>query len=95
MEAGLDAFAESLGPIQLDSLPLTRMPEIWGLGHQMGSQAYANALELSLPSPSSALVGLNCVESNSPFSDHIQLLKKLLKTKLKQPHRMDRAFCQT
>ncbi|KAK7210897.1 hypothetical protein V2G26_018075 [Clonostachys chloroleuca] len=94
-EAGLDGFTESLGPMQLDSLPLTRMPEFWGLSHQVGPQAYANALELSLPSPSSALVGLNCVESNSPFSDHIQLLKKLLKTKLKQPHRMDRAFCQT
>ncbi|VUC38176.1 unnamed protein product [Clonostachys rosea] len=95
IETGLDGFAESLGPIQIDSLPLTRMPEFWGLSHQMGPQAYANALELSLPSPSNALVGLNWVESNSPFSDHIQLLKKLLKTKLKQPQRMDRAFCQT
>ncbi|KAJ3528433.1 hypothetical protein NM208_g10200 [Fusarium decemcellulare] len=73
-------------------LQLHRMPNIWSFNYQMGNQSYADAIDACLPSRSTS--GLRWVESNSPISDHIQILKKLLLTKLKQPTILDSRSCQ-
>ncbi|KAE8136790.1 hypothetical protein BDV38DRAFT_271883 [Aspergillus pseudotamarii] len=56
------------------------LPNIWSFEYQMGLQPYANAFSCS--QQFSVTLGKDWIESNSPFSDHIQVLQQLLKSKL-------------
>lgn len=57
-----------------------QLPNIWSFEYQMGLQPYVNALTSS--QQFSVTLGKDWTESNSPFSDHIQVLQKLLKNRL-------------
>ncbi|RSL70000.1 hypothetical protein CEP54_002069 [Fusarium duplospermum] len=87
---------DSMVPIDpnLSKSPLQpqRMPNIWNFNYQMGSQSYVDAIEYCASSRPTS--GLRWVDSNSPISDHIQILKRLLLTKLK-PTILDNRSCQT
>ena len=86
----------SVGPIDPNlsksPLQLQRIPNIWNFNYQMGSQSYIDAIESCASSRPTS--GLRWVDSNSPISDHIQILKRLLLTKLK-PTILDNRSCQT
>ncbi|KAJ4162330.1 hypothetical protein NW754_013763 [Fusarium falciforme] len=86
----------SVGPIDPNlsksPLQLQRIPNIWNFNYQMGNQAYIDAIESCASSRPTS--GLRWVDSNSPISDHIQILKRLLLTKLK-PTILDNRSCQT
>ncbi|KAL5603975.1 hypothetical protein FOVSG1_006725 [Fusarium oxysporum f. sp. vasinfectum] len=64
-------------------LQTQRMPDIWTFRYQMGTQSYANTIAVGQRSTS--ISGLEWTQSNSPFSDHIQVLRQLLRGKLNQP----------
>lgn len=57
-----------------------QIPNIWNFEYQMGMQPYLDAI--SATEESGIMLGKEWTLSNSPFSDHIQLLQRLLKTKL-------------
>jgi hypothetical protein len=59
-----------------------QLPSIWSFEYQMGPEPYANAL--SGTEDSCIARGLNWIETNSPFSDHIQTLQRLLKGKVER-----------
>jgi hypothetical protein len=60
--------------------PAQQMPSIWGFEYQMGVEPYADAL--ARREHSSIMRGRRWIETNSPFSDHIQVLQRLLKSKI-------------
>ncbi|KAF5007185.1 hypothetical protein FDECE_6495 [Fusarium decemcellulare] len=57
-----------------------QIPNIWSYEYQMGMQPYLTAM--SATEESSMMLGKDYAFTNSPFSDHIQLLQRLLKHKL-------------
>ncbi|KAH7010484.1 hypothetical protein EDB80DRAFT_714937 [Ilyonectria destructans] len=57
-----------------------QIPKIWDFGYQMGPQSYMNAISSS--EKSMAILGKRWAPSNSPFSDHINVLQLFLKDKL-------------
>ncbi|KAM5342105.1 hypothetical protein ACJ41O_015136 [Fusarium nematophilum] len=57
-----------------------QIPNIWSFEYQMGMQPYLSAINAT--EESSMMLGKDWAFSNSPFSDHIQLLQRLLKSKL-------------
>lgn len=57
-----------------------QIPNIWSFEYQMGVQPYLSAIDAT--ERSSLTLGKEWTLSNSPFSDHIQLLQRLLKSKL-------------
>ena len=65
--------------LQIGSLP-QQIPSIWTFEYQMGPQPYIDAFAAS--QHSSVMLGQDWTHSNSPFSDHIQVLQHLLKNKL-------------
>lgn len=87
---------DSVGPIDPNlskpPLQLQRIPNIWNFNYQMGSQSYIDAIESCASSRPTS--GLRWIDSNSPISVHIQILKRLLLTKLK-PTILDNRSCQT
>jgi hypothetical protein len=62
------------------SCPAQQIPSIWGFEYQMGVEPYADAL--ARREDSSIMRGRSWIETNSPFSDHIQVLQRLLKSKI-------------
>ncbi|KAF4999898.1 hypothetical protein FGRMN_2136 [Fusarium graminum] len=58
----------------------SRIPNIWSHEYQMGMQPYLSAI--SATAESSLVLGKDYSFTNSPFSDHIQLLQRMLKNKL-------------
>ncbi|RSL40742.1 hypothetical protein CEP53_013181 [Fusarium sp. AF-6] len=73
-------------------LQLQRIPNIWNFNYQIGSQSYVDAIESCASSRPTS--GLRWVDSNSPISGHIQILKRLLLTKVK-PTILDNRSWQT
>lgn len=80
-------------PSSKSPLQLQRVPNIWSFDYQMGNQSYVGAIT-ACPS-SGPTIGLRWVESNSPISDHIQILKRLLLGKIKQPNLFDNRSCES
>ena len=63
-----------------DKNPLDhQIPDIWSFEYQMGPQRYLDAVSSSPPLK-------EAWQSNSPFSDHIDMLQSLLKMKLDKPN---------
>jgi len=58
----------------------SQIPNIWTHEYQMGIDPYLTAINAS--AESSLVLGKDYAFTNSPFSDHIQLLQKMLKNKL-------------
>ncbi|KAM0212027.1 hypothetical protein ACHAQD_010017 [Fusarium lateritium] len=58
----------------------SQIPNIWSHEYQMGMQPYLNAINAT--AESSLVLGKDYSFTNSPFSDHIQLLRRMLKNKL-------------
>ncbi|KAF5529823.1 hypothetical protein FNAPI_13750 [Fusarium napiforme] len=58
----------------------SQIPNIWSHEYQMGMQPYLTAI--SATAESSLVLGKDYSFTNSPFSDHIQLLQRMLKNKL-------------
>ncbi|KAM0344924.1 hypothetical protein ACHAPU_007058 [Fusarium lateritium] len=58
----------------------SRIPNIWSHEYQMGMQPYLSAINAT--AESSLVLGKDYSFTNSPFSDHIQLLQRMLKNKL-------------
>ncbi|CZR47808.1 uncharacterized protein FPRO_13475 [Fusarium proliferatum ET1] len=58
----------------------SQIPNIWSHEYQMGMQPYLNAINAT--TESSLVLGKDYSFTNSPFSDHIQLLQRMLKNKL-------------
>ncbi|KAK2001913.1 hypothetical protein LX36DRAFT_310416 [Colletotrichum falcatum] len=58
-----------------------QIPNIWSFEYQTGVEPYLAAMAAT--QESSTLLRKNWTPSNSPFSDHIQLLQRLLKNKLR------------
>jgi hypothetical protein len=58
----------------------SQIPNIWSHEYQMGMQPYLNAINAT--AESSLVLGKDYSFTNSPFSDHIQLLRRMLKDKL-------------
>ncbi|KAF4946720.1 hypothetical protein FGADI_10924 [Fusarium gaditjirri] len=58
----------------------SQIPNIWSHEYQMGMQPYLAAI--SATAESSLVLGKDYSFTNSPFSDHIQLLQRMLKNKL-------------
>ncbi|KAK1593774.1 uncharacterized protein LY79DRAFT_513541 [Colletotrichum navitas] len=58
-----------------------QIPKIWSFEYQTGIEPYLTAIAAT--QESSTLLRKNWTQSNSPFSDHIQLLQRLLKNKLR------------
>lgn len=58
----------------------SQIPNIWSHEYQMGMEPYLTAINAT--AESSMVLGKDYTFTNSPFSDHIQLLQKMLKTKL-------------
>ncbi|CAM1504908.1 Fc.00g024990.m01.CDS01 [Cosmosporella sp. VM-42] len=65
--------------LQISSLP-HQIPNIWTFEYQMGPQPYIDAF--SANQHTSVILGQDWTHSNSPFSDHIQVLQNLLRNKL-------------
>jgi methyl-accepting chemotaxis protein len=61
-----------------------QIPSIWSFEYQMGLDPYTAALSSS--EESSMTLGKAWTESNSPFSDHIHVLQRLMKSKIE--HKM-------
>jgi threonine aldolase len=57
-----------------------QIPSIWSFEYQMGHDPYIAALAKS--EESSLALGKAWTESNSPFSDHIHVLQRLMKSKI-------------
>ncbi|KAL2670525.1 hypothetical protein Neosp_014313 [[Neocosmospora] mangrovei] len=66
-------------PLSPSPLQLQQVPRIWSSEYQMGHQSYTDALSAC---PGGFTRGLGWAQSNSPLSDHIQILKQLLSTKV-------------
>ncbi|KAH8688799.1 hypothetical protein BGW36DRAFT_402300 [Talaromyces proteolyticus] len=64
--------------------PARQIPSIWSFEYGMGIEPYADAL--ARREDSGTMRGRSWIETNSPFSDHIQVLQSLLKSKI--THRM-------
>lgn len=60
-----------------------QIPSIWSFEYQMGQDTYSTAIMNS--EESSLMLGKGWAESNSPFSDHISVLQRLMKSKIKLP----------
>ncbi|KAH9215494.1 hypothetical protein DL95DRAFT_500534 [Leptodontidium sp. 2 PMI_412] len=60
--------------------PYCQIPNIWAFGYQMGPQPYVDAL--ARIQQTNTLNGKIWVSTNSPFSDHINLIEYLLKLQL-------------
>lgn len=60
--------------------PTQQIPSVWSLEYQMGVKPYANALARS--ADLRPLHGQSWLKTNSSFSDHVQVLQRLLKTKI-------------
>ncbi|KAF5601709.1 uncharacterized protein FSUBG_8075 [Fusarium subglutinans] len=58
----------------------SQIPNIWSHEYQMGMQPYLTAINAT--AESSLVLGKDYSFTNSPFSDHIQLLQRMLKNKL-------------
>ncbi|KAF4445846.1 hypothetical protein F53441_10492 [Fusarium austroafricanum] len=58
----------------------SQIPNIWTHEYQMGMQPYLTAINAT--TESSMVLGKDYSFTNSPFSDHIQLLQRMLKNKL-------------
>ncbi|KAK2034749.1 hypothetical protein LX32DRAFT_607881 [Colletotrichum zoysiae] len=58
-----------------------QIPNVWSFEYQTGIEPYLTAMAAT--EESSTLLRKNWTLSNSPFSDHIQLLQRLLKNKLR------------
>ncbi|KAF5023027.1 hypothetical protein F66182_4911 [Fusarium sp. NRRL 66182] len=58
----------------------SQIPNIWSYEYQMGMQPYLNAVAAT--EESSMVLGKDYSFTNSPFSDHIQVLQRMLKNKL-------------
>ncbi|EXK29779.1 hypothetical protein FOXG_11708 [Fusarium oxysporum f. sp. lycopersici 4287] len=58
----------------------SQIPNIWSHEYQMGMQPYLTAINAT--AESSMVLGKDYSFTNSPFSDHIQLLQRMLKNKL-------------
>ncbi|KAJ5102611.1 hypothetical protein N7532_003140 [Penicillium argentinense] len=56
------------------------IPSIWSFEYQMGQDPYTKAL--SSNQSSRMIMGKDWTETNSPFSDHIQILRQVLKGKV-------------
>ena len=59
-----------------------QIPSIWSFEYQMGVDPYTAALTSS--EESSLVLGKLWTESNSPFSDHIYVLQRLMKNKIER-----------
>lgn len=59
-----------------------QIPSIWSFEYQMGLDPYTAALTSS--EKSSLVLGKLWTESNSPFSDHISVLQRLMKGKIER-----------
>lgn len=59
-----------------------QIPSIWSFEYQMGLDPYTAALTRS--EESSLVLGKSWTESNSPFSDHIYVLQRLMKNKIER-----------
>ncbi|KAJ4264259.1 hypothetical protein NW762_005453 [Fusarium torreyae] len=57
-----------------------QIPNIWNFDYQMGPQAYSDAISRSRDANS--MRSKPWLETNSPFSDHIDVLQQLLKSKM-------------
>lgn len=57
-----------------------QIPSIWSFEYQMGLDPYISAIASS--EESSLALGKSWTESNSPFSDHIHVLQRLMKSKI-------------
>ncbi|KAK1139272.1 hypothetical protein N8T08_001118 [Aspergillus melleus] len=58
-----------------------QIPSLWSFKYQMGPDSYVNALTRS--QDSSVVIGRGWTDSNSPFSDHIQVLQRLMNQKMR------------
>ncbi|KAF4337153.1 hypothetical protein FBEOM_9003 [Fusarium beomiforme] len=58
----------------------SQIPNIWSHEYQMGMQPYLTAINAT--TASSMVLGKDYSFTNSPFSDHIKLLQRMLKNKL-------------
>ena len=56
-----------------------QIPNIWTFEYQTGAQPYLDAITTT--QESSIMLAKDWIHSNSPFSDHIQVLQSLLKDK--------------
>lgn len=61
-----------------------QIPSIWSFEYQMGLDPFTAAIASS--EESSLALGKTWTESNSPFSDHIHVLQRLMKSKIE--HKM-------
>jgi hypothetical protein len=81
VEPAIDSFGLQADPGNSNNLS-PQIPNIWNYDYQMGLQAYANALSGS--ENSSITLGKNWTETNSPFSDHISVLRHIMRQKVEQ-----------
>jgi hypothetical protein len=74
---------------ELQSIP-PGIPNVWNFDYQMGSDSYANAIDAVRPSAAR----LGWMQSNSPISDHIRILKSFLSVKF-GPSDVSLSVCRT
>lgn len=77
----------------MSPLKSQQIPNIWTLNYETGSQSYFNAMAYGRCSAS--ISGSQWTQSNSPFSDHIMVLRQLLQAKLSQPRLATKNDCRS
>lgn len=82
----IDRIPQTEPPLSASPLQLQPVPRIWSFEYQMGHQSYTDALSACL---GGFTHGLGWAQSNSPFSDHIQILKRLLSTNVDMTRPVD------
>ncbi|KAI8657012.1 BZIP domain-containing protein [Fusarium sp. Ph1] len=82
----IDSIPQTEPPLSTSPLQLQQVPRIWSFEYQMGHQSYTDALSACL---GGFTHGLGWAQSNSPLSDHIQILKRLLSTKVDMTRPVD------
>lgn len=71
------------GPAKSLSMP-QQIPDIWTFEYQMGTERYLNALSPIRTTQSASAEPWT--ETNSPFSDHIDILQLLVRQKIERSH---------
>ncbi|KEF52050.1 uncharacterized protein A1O9_12040 [Exophiala aquamarina CBS 119918] len=79
-EALEGTMAPEVGLANAQPLSYVQIPNIWSFDYQMGPQSYANALASG--TGWNALANSVWKQSNSSFSDHVQVIRLLLKKEL-------------
>jgi hypothetical protein len=78
----------------MSPLQAQQIPNVWTVNYQTGIQSYCDSMTTGYCSAPPA-PGLEWKQSNSPFSDHILVLRQLLQAKLNQPKLANESNCRS